>query len=35
MLTVETAKWQQTPKMLRDYALRADHRRTRERFMAP
>ncbi len=34
MLTVNTAAWQQTPEMLREYALQSDHPRTRERFMA-
>lgn len=34
MLTVKTATWQQTPEMLREYALQSDHPRTRERFMA-
>lgn len=34
MLTIKTAAWQQTPEMLKDYALKSEHPRTRERFMA-
>ena len=34
MLRVQIAEWDQTPETLREYALRANHPRTRERFMA-
>jgi transposase len=33
MLKVNTQTWQQTPELLREQALRAEHPRTRERFM--
>lgn len=33
MLKVNTHSWQQTPELLRQQALRAEHPRTRERFM--
>jgi len=34
MLRVQTAEWDEPPETLREYALRANHPRTRERFMA-
>ena len=34
MLKVNTAYWQQTPEMLRDQVLNANHPRSRERFLA-
>lgn len=34
MLTVKYARWNQTPDDLRKLSLAAEHRRTRERFMA-
>lgn len=34
MLTVNTERWQQDAESLREQALRAEHQRTRERFMA-
>ena len=34
MLRVESARWGQTPADLRELAMSASHRRTRERFLA-
>ena len=34
MLRVEFARWDQTPADLRELAMSASHRRTRERFLA-
>jgi hypothetical protein len=34
MLRVESARWGQTPADLRELAMSAPHRRTRERFLA-
>ncbi len=34
MLTVDYAQWNQTPEDLRIFSLKADHARTRERFLA-
>ena len=34
MVQVDYHKWNQSPELLREYALRLPHRRTRERFMA-
>ena len=34
MVKVDYSKWNQTPQFLRDKALTAAHRRTRERFLA-
>jgi Helix-turn-helix domain len=34
MLTVDTQRWDQTAENLREQALRAEHHRTRERFLA-
>lgn len=34
MVKVDYPKWNQSPQILREHALTASHRRTRERFMA-
>lgn len=34
MLKVEYARWGQSPEELRDMSVSADHKRTRERFLA-